>query len=643
MAELFGEESLPEAARRGAAPPARRVDEVRLAELASLVEPLAPFPRESGGPNPPAVFVLSPPRSGSTLLRVMLAGHPGLFAPPELELLSFNTLGERKRAFSDRYSFWLEGVLRAVMDLRGCDADEARQMMEQRERADLPVRDFYRELQGWIGDRVLVDKTPSYALDPAILARAEEDFDRPLYLHLLRHPYAGILSFEEARLEQLFFRYGHSFERRELAELIWTASHRNILAFLEGVPEGRRRTVRFEELVRDPEPVMRDLARFLGLEYRSAMIEPYEERRRRMTDGIHAQAKMLGDVKFHEHRRIDAAAADRWREVYGEDFLGEPARRLAGTLGYADVAPETAAPVSSGAARAPRPAPRHLPPCLTALRPGDAAPPLFLVHAVFGDTYFFRHLAAALAPGRPVYGLRATGMEAGEEPLASVEEMAERYVDSVLRVQPEGPVHLVGSSMGGVVAWEMARRLETAGRRVALLGFLDTGEPGEAPPPDRRGRFELEALDYLVGGADPATVERLRGIDSRDERLAGILAVAQAAGALPAGFDLDRLRRLMDVVDANGRALLDYRPGPWSGDLVHYRAAATARRRERPEASGWSRLSGGEVVVEIVPGDHMSIHFPPHVAQLARSLDERMARAEAEPTRPVAAAMERAG
>ncbi|OQW93758.1 MAG: hypothetical protein BWK79_09495, partial [Beggiatoa sp. IS2] len=53
--------------------------------------------------NPPAVFILSSPRSGSTLLRVMLAGHSQLFAPPELHLLTFNTLAERQSAFSGMY------------------------------------------------------------------------------------------------------------------------------------------------------------------------------------------------------------------------------------------------------------------------------------------------------------------------------------------------------------------------------------------------------------------------------------------------------------------------------------------------------------------------------------------------------------
>ena len=49
--------------------------------------------RETGpdetGKNHPAIFILAPPRSGTTLLRVMLAGQPDLFAAAELQLLRF--------------------------------------------------------------------------------------------------------------------------------------------------------------------------------------------------------------------------------------------------------------------------------------------------------------------------------------------------------------------------------------------------------------------------------------------------------------------------------------------------------------------------------------------------------------------------
>src|SRR6185369_5582763 len=224
-----------------------RVSEERVAELRRWVRPLSPALPEDGLPkNPRAVFVLSPPRSGSTLLRVMLGGHPRLFAPPELELLSFRTMPERRAAFSGRDRFWLEGAIRAVMEARGCGAEEAAALVEEQEREGAGTRRFYGLLQEWLDGRWLVDKTPSYALDPAVLARAEEEFEAPFYIHLLRHPHGMIRSFEEAKLDQIFFRGAHPFARRELAELIWTASHRNIVEFLDRVPPERQYRVRFE-------------------------------------------------------------------------------------------------------------------------------------------------------------------------------------------------------------------------------------------------------------------------------------------------------------------------------------------------------------------------------------------------------------
>jgi amino acid adenylation domain-containing protein len=310
-----------------------RVDEARVELMRSLVRPLPSLAR-TGPKNPPAVFVLAPPRSGTTLMRVLLGGHPRLFAPPELELLSYNTLAERKATYTGRDAFWLEGLVRAVMEVRGCTAEEATETIAVWEEEGWTSKRAYGQLQAWLGERILVDKTPSYALDATILERAEEDFEEPLYVHLVRHPYGMIRSFEEAKLDQIFFRREHPFERRELAELIWLISQENILRFLETVPAKRRHLVRFEELVRDPEPVLRGLCTFLGLDFHPSMLEPYEDRSRRMTDGVHAESRMLGDVKFHTHSGIDASTAERWKEAYQNDFLGAPTAAMASALGY---------------------------------------------------------------------------------------------------------------------------------------------------------------------------------------------------------------------------------------------------------------------------------------------------------------------
>ncbi len=316
---------------------AEEVDEAMLARFRTLIHEPPPLPGALAGEprNPPAVFVLAPPRSGSTLLRVMLGGHPALFAPPELELLEFDSLAERREAFPGRDAFRLEGAIRAVMEARGCGPEPAREMVAGLEEQGTTVRGFYRRLQEWIGDRTLVDKTPTYAWSLETLRRAEASFEGARYVHLLRHPYATIASFEEARIEQVFFPRAEGFTRRQLAEMSWLLAQRNILRFLAAIPAERRHIVRFEELVAEPGRVLRELCDFLGLDYHPDMALPYKDRSARMTDGLHAESRMLGDVKFHQHSGVDAKAAERWRELAAESFLGSGTRRLAAELGYA--------------------------------------------------------------------------------------------------------------------------------------------------------------------------------------------------------------------------------------------------------------------------------------------------------------------
>ncbi|MEO5369526.1 MAG: amino acid adenylation domain-containing protein [Magnetococcus sp. DMHC-1] len=333
LATLGGE---PTAATHPAPEPVTsRLDATKLERFCRLIPPLPP--RTGPQPaqkNPPAIFVLAPPRSGTTLLRVLLGGHPDLFGSPELELLSFNTLPERRAAYSGRNSFSLEGTLRALMEIRNFTADEAKALMEEYEGQGMTVQALYRQMQLWLGNKILLDKSPAYALDRRILERAEADFQDPLYIHLLRHPCGMIHSFEEVKLHHVFFRFPHDFTGRELAEMIWLHSHRNILEFFQTVPKDRQFTLKFEDLTRHPEPEIKRLCQFLNIDFHPDMLRPYKEKKQRMTDGIYPESKMLGDVKFHQHKKIDDQVAERWKQTYQHDFLGAMTWSLAESFGY---------------------------------------------------------------------------------------------------------------------------------------------------------------------------------------------------------------------------------------------------------------------------------------------------------------------
>ncbi|MCX6045377.1 MAG: AMP-binding protein, partial [Chloroflexi bacterium] len=298
--------------------------------------------------NPSAVFVLSPPRSGSTLLRVLLAGHPQLFAPQELSLLSFNTLQERHAALNEPGSGLLTGAIRAIMAAQNCDVETAEAWMAQMEAANLTTQAFYQQLQTWIQPRCLVDKTPTYAYGLETLRQAEQKFDQPRYIHLVRHPLGMINSYVKNKSDLSFFAHLRylapnaalpsllqpAFAPEVLGEAIWLIAQQNIRTFLAEIPPQRQLVVHFEALVHQPEIVLTQICAFLGLAFDPAMRQPYAEKTIRMTDGINESNKMVGDIKFHQHTTIDPTVADHWKAAYTTDFLSDMTWETAEHLGY---------------------------------------------------------------------------------------------------------------------------------------------------------------------------------------------------------------------------------------------------------------------------------------------------------------------
>src|SRR5262249_17977461 len=110
--------------------------------------------------------------------------------------------------------------------------------------------------------------------------------------------------------------------------------HQNIVAFLERIPRSRQHRVCFEDLVREPGAAVDRLCAFLGLEATPEMLNPYQDKRTRMTDGTHSLSRGLTDIKFHEHKGIDAGVADRWREEAASDLLSDTTWALAESFGY---------------------------------------------------------------------------------------------------------------------------------------------------------------------------------------------------------------------------------------------------------------------------------------------------------------------
>ena len=236
---------------------------------------------------------------------------------------------------------------------------------------------------------------------------------------------------------------------------------------------------------------------------------------------------------------------------------------------------------------------------LVALQPKGARAPLFWIHPVGGNVGCYVPLARELGPSFPQYGVQAVD-PAEAEP--SIADMARTYVGAIREVQAHGPYRLLGWSMGGVIAYEMAQQLHAAGERVSCLGFIDVGQE---PLPRGRARrpgddellswFERDLLALL--GAPPQTdAPRAGGIEGVHQRLV-------AAGSLPADLDLADVRGWFDTFGRNMRALVAYRAARYPGPIWVARGTAGA---SRAVADAWVRRAGSGEVIDLA-GDHYTL------------------------------------
>ncbi|GAA3397966.1 amino acid adenylation domain-containing protein [Streptomyces roseoviridis] len=115
--------------------------------------------------------------------------------------------------------------------------------------------------------------------------------------------------------------------------------------------------------------------------------------------------------------------------------------------------------------------------------------PVFCWPGLGGYPMNLRLLGRESGLGRPFYGIQAHGINEGEQPYPTVQEMAAADVAEIRRIQPEGPYLLWGYSFGARVAFEAAWQLEQAGEKVEQLLLLCPGNPEvRSAEADRHGR-----------------------------------------------------------------------------------------------------------------------------------------------------------
>ena len=267
--------------------------------------------------------------------------------------------------------------------------------------------------------------------------------------------------------------------------------------------------------------------------------------------------------------------------------------------------------------------------------PADASPlleihgrgsyrPLFCVHPAGGSSAGYVELSRALGPEQPLYGLDAPGIRGDAAIFTRVEDMAECYVQAIRSVQPHGPYQLAGWSLGGVIAFEMARQLRKAGETVAPILLLDTPAPsverrlGQQVPSDPATAL-AELAGHPLSDLTALPLSEWNAL-SEAERFEEITLRLQARDALPTDVPVAELKRLVLVYQRQLEAFSLYSPARSAEPLVLFRPERTVVESELDPTLGWREFTSEEVRVQLVPGSHESMVRGPDVMVLAEAL-----------------------
>lgn len=282
---------------------------------------------------------------------------------------------------------------------------------------------------------------------------------------------------------------------------------------------------------------------------------------------------------------------------------------------------------------------------LVPIKPHGNKPPLYIVHGAGLHVMLFNALATNLDPEQPVYGLQAKGLDGGDEPLPSIEAIAAHYIAEVIAQNPNGPYLLAGYSLGGLIAYEMARQLIAAGKQVKLLAMFDTYAPqSSSDDPLYNGTFSsprmlinkvLHTIELLRRDPGRTIVYKTESIERKlIEHYWRVKDSRKLPYLLTRGFIRlywrlkfqdeqrhDVFTSLVYKIEmVSLQALRNYQPPPVEVAVELFRAKDQVFFMDDFDLLGWKPFALRGVRVHDIPGDHNSIFSAPNDQEFGRVL-----------------------
>ncbi len=245
--------------------------------------------------------------------------------------------------------------------------------------------------------------------------------------------------------------------------------------------------------------------------------------------------------------------------------------------------------------------------------------PLFAIPGAGGNVAMFEPLSRVFGKTQPFYGFQSIGLD-GVSPLPeSIEEIAAQNIQEMKKIQSKGPYHLIGHSIGGVIAYEMSRQLKDEETKVILL---DSHAPSslktiiDRTDKQAKTKYIYELYQLIIDTykfESTLSLEALYEVDEEDQ----LAFIVQSLAKNEIEFTAEQFEVFVKVYKNNILCMQNYAPKsvPENIDIALIRASL--RDSKVADDYDWNALLSSNIKLYESNGDHYSILAAENVEELS--------------------------
>ncbi|TYR81430.1 amino acid adenylation domain-containing protein [Priestia megaterium] len=255
---------------------------------------------------------------------------------------------------------------------------------------------------------------------------------------------------------------------------------------------------------------------------------------------------------------------------------------------------------------------------LLPLRTNGEQLPLFCVHPAGGLSWCYAGLMTSLGTDYPIYGLQARGISNRGKYPQTLDEMAADYIEQIRTVQPTGPYHLLGWSLGGNVVHAMATQLQNQGEEINLVAMLDAYPSHFLPIKDAPDEEEALIALLALGGYDPDS------LGDKPLDLSSAIEILRKDGSALASLEESTILNLKETYVNSVRILGEYKPKRFNGNILFFRSTIIPDWFDPIYPESWNPYIDGQIEQYDIECRHKDMCQPGPLAEIGDILANKL-------------------